>query len=78
MPRIIVTADHTDSSDPTVLLEETVQSVHLSSDHAARQLIERLAWALDDANELGPRHAQPDARPRRASDPARERQRIAA
>ena len=35
-----------------MLLEESVQPVHLSSDHAARQLIERLAWALGDAEEL--------------------------
>jgi len=52
MARIIVTADPAARSDAAVLLDETVQPVHLSSDHAARQLIERLAWALGDAEEL--------------------------
>jgi hypothetical protein len=50
MPRIIVTTDlstHTD--DGPVLLDERVHSVHLSSDHAAAQLVERLAWAINDA-----------------------------
>jgi hypothetical protein len=58
MPRIIVT---TDTSDPRgrvhpdttpVLLDERVDSVHLCDDHAAEQLIERLAWAVTDAEDL--------------------------
>jgi hypothetical protein len=50
MPRIIVTTDPTQLSDDSpVLLEESVHSVHLSTDHAAAQLIERLAWAIGDA-----------------------------
>jgi hypothetical protein len=32
-----------------VLLDEHVHSVHLSTGHAAAQLIERLAWAVSDA-----------------------------
>lgn len=32
-----------------MLLEERVHSVHLSSGHAAAQLVERLAWAVSDA-----------------------------
>ena len=52
MPRIIVTTDpvsseQTDASP--VLLEEHVHSVHLSSGHAAAQLVQRLAWAVSDA-----------------------------
>ncbi len=35
-----------------MLLEESVYSVHLSTGHAAMQLIERLDWALRDAEEL--------------------------
>jgi hypothetical protein len=34
------------------LLEESVYAVHLSTGHAAMQLIERLGWALSDAEEL--------------------------
>jgi hypothetical protein len=49
MATIIVTADPTDSPNPPVLLQESVSSVHLSTGHSAAQLIERLAWAITDA-----------------------------
>ena len=50
MPRIIVTTDHPpEPGRPAVLLDEIVQSVHLSTGHAAAQLVERLAWAIIDA-----------------------------
>jgi len=32
-----------------VLLDESVYSIPLSDDHAAAQLIERLGWAITDA-----------------------------
>jgi hypothetical protein len=52
MPRIIVTTDPTDQcSEAPVLFDERVYSVHLSDDHAAEQLIERLAWAVSDAED---------------------------
>ena len=52
MPRIIVTTDPTgDRTETPVLLDESVHSVHLSDDHAAEQLIERLAWAVTDAED---------------------------
>jgi hypothetical protein len=54
MPRIIVTTDPseaTDRSNTPVLLDERVDSLHLSDDHAAEQLIERLAWAVNDAED---------------------------
>ena len=50
MPRIIVTTDPSQQSDDVpVLLDEHVHSVHLSSDLAAAQLVERIAWAVSDA-----------------------------
>jgi hypothetical protein len=56
MARIIVTTDRTGlggsqlqpESSP-VLLDERVEEVHLSTDHAASQLLERLSWAVRDA-----------------------------
>ena len=54
MPRIIVTAEPVSSrrtGEAPVLLDEQVQSVHLSSGHAASQLVERLAWAISDAED---------------------------
>lgn len=58
MARIIVTADpaaelsrSSPSNGSEVLLNERVNSIHLSDGHAAEQLIERLAWAVTDAEE---------------------------
>jgi hypothetical protein len=57
MPRIIVTADSSpfepDAGAP-VLLDERVDSVHLASRHAALQLVERLQWAIGDAEAARP------------------------
>ncbi|HSZ13569.1 MAG TPA: hypothetical protein VK790_06000 [Solirubrobacteraceae bacterium] len=76
MPRIIVTTDPVSSQPPgetPVLLEEHVHSVHLSSGHAAAQLVERLAWAISDAEHA---ELEPPARRRRARErrPARMRE----
>jgi hypothetical protein len=58
MARIIVTADQpakpgrSSSSDSHgVMLDERVNSIHLSDGHATEQLIQRLAWAVTDAEE---------------------------
>ncbi len=59
MAKIIVMADDTPQGPPPVLLEESVYSVHLSTGHAAGQLIERLGWALRDAEELEQLHGAP-------------------
>jgi hypothetical protein len=52
MARIIVTADNAGQDNAPVLLDESVYSVHLSTDHAARQMVERLVWALGDAEAV--------------------------
>ncbi len=52
MPRIIVTADHSGSqagASAPVLLDERVDAVHVASRHAALALVERLTWAIGDA-----------------------------
>jgi hypothetical protein len=49
MPRVIVTTNLPPSGEPSVLLDEQLSTVHLASDHAASQLIERLSWAIRDA-----------------------------
>jgi hypothetical protein len=58
MARIIVTADSTlatprppQATGTPVLLDEAVSSIHLCDEHAAEQLIERLAWAVTDAED---------------------------
>ena len=52
MARIIVTTDPSEQSEAPILLEESVYSVHLDDDHAAAQLIERLGWAINDAESV--------------------------
>jgi hypothetical protein len=74
MPRIILTTDQSlVPQEISVLLDERVSSVHLSTDHAASQLIERLAWAITDAEDTEqaavaasqpPAASQPRGRPR--------------
>ena len=61
MPRITVTTDiRPDQGEPAVLFDELVHSVHLSTGHAAAQLVERLAWAIIDAERTeGERPRQP-------------------
>ena len=49
MARIIVTTDPTIHYSGPVLLDESVYSTYLADDHNAAQLIERLGWAISDA-----------------------------
>jgi hypothetical protein len=52
MPRVLVLAsDGAERDDATVLFNEYVHPVHLSSDHSAMQFIERLSWAISDAED---------------------------
>lgn len=50
MPRVIVTTDPVGlPNEVSILLDEQVQALHVSSRHAADQLVERIAWAITDA-----------------------------
>jgi hypothetical protein len=49
MARIIVMADPSERRDAPVLLDERVCSAHIADNHSATQLIERLSWAITDA-----------------------------
>jgi len=81
VPRIIVTTDlPTGAGAPAILLDELVNSVHLSTRHASEQLVERLAWAIVDAEQAetervtGRTAARERAR-RRAADISTDRSR---
>jgi hypothetical protein len=81
MPRIIVTTDPTAlSADASVWLDEHVHSVHLSTDHAAAQFVERLAWAISDAEDADGKHAghrvRPSRRRRGSSSATRSRSQV--
>ncbi len=76
MPRVIVTTDPSPvPADASILLDERVHSVHLSTDLAAAQFVERLAWAINDAEEAeaerGDRRARPGRPPRRGKSATR-------
>jgi len=70
MVRIIVMTEKNDRPDPPVLLDEHVCPEHLSNEHSAAQLIERLRWAVTDAAEaerVGSDHLTQRFYPRDAS-----------
>jgi hypothetical protein len=64
MARIIVTTEQ--GPDAPVLLDELVGPEHLSTEHSAAQLMERLRWAVSDAEAT-----QRAGRPGSSEDPER-------
>ena len=66
MPQIIVTADKSaDDAEAAVMFRERVSVDDFESDHFAAQLMERLGWAVGDADELH-RRSRLEAEQRRA------------
>ena len=52
MPQILVVTDTAEEVGSTVVYRERVLSSDLESDHFSGQLVERVGWAVRDANEL--------------------------
>ena len=52
MSRMLVTTDSPDRSGGQVMLDEHVATSDLASQHFAAQLVERLGWALEDAERI--------------------------
>ncbi len=53
MPQIIVTADKlADDAEAPIMFSERVSVSDFESEHFAAQLVERLGWAVGDADEL--------------------------
>ena len=53
MPQIIVTADKSsEDAEPPIMFKERVSVSDFESRHFATQLVERLEWAVGDADEL--------------------------
>jgi hypothetical protein len=66
MPQIIVMADKlSEDAEPPVLFRERVSVSDFESGHFAAQLVERLGWAVGDADELN-RSSHHKAEQRRA------------
>jgi hypothetical protein len=69
MPQIIVTADSpSEDGVPPIMFRERVSVSDFESRHFAAQLVERLSWAVGDADEVNRRSA-------RRSEPTRARRR---
>jgi hypothetical protein len=51
MPRVIVTSDPPEADAP-VTLDETVETVHVGDKHASEQLLQRIVWAIEDAERV--------------------------
>lgn len=58
MPQILVLADSPQGSDEVVYRERVARS-SLESEHFAGQLMERVGWAVGDADELENRPVEP-------------------
>ena len=52
MPKIIIQSTPSDGTPGTVTLAERTVPTDLHNDHFTRQLIERISWALNDAEHL--------------------------
>ncbi len=74
MPQIIVTADRpNDDGETPVMFRERVSVSDFESRHFAKQLVERLGWAVGDADEVNRRsvlHAERRRARRRMVDAA--------
>ena len=52
MPQILVVADPPQDTPSTVVYRERISTTDLESDHFSGQLVERVGWAVRDANEI--------------------------
>jgi hypothetical protein len=52
MPRLIVTAETGNDRSETVVHDERVIATNLDNEHSSAQLVERVGWALQDAEQL--------------------------
>jgi len=50
----MVVADTPEGDRPRTLMDEFVEPVHLESEHSAEAFVERLGWAIVDAQKEEP------------------------
>ncbi len=71
MPQILVVADTPEAPQSEVVYRERIALSDLESDHFSTQLVERVGWAVFDADELEHRdprviHREPEVINRQA------------
>src|SRR6478752_4631561 len=59
MPQILVVTESFEETDPTVVYRERVAPSDLESDHFSGQLVERVGWAVQDADQMEHDVAEP-------------------
>lgn len=59
MPQILVVADSHSETGSAVVYRERISSADLESAHFSGQLVERVGWAVRDANDLEHRVYEP-------------------
>ncbi len=52
MPQILVVADAPQDDARTVVYRERISTTDLESDHFSGQLVERVGWAVVDADQI--------------------------
>lgn len=67
MPQILVVADQQDNAPETVVYRERINTADLESDHFSGQLVERVGWAVLDADQVEETSRRDSARAPRAS-----------
>ena len=65
MPQILVVTDTPEEAPGTVVYRERIALTDLESDHYSGQLVERVGWAVLDADEI--EHKDDRLRPRAVS-----------
>ena len=63
MPRMLIMTEPAEQAPAEVMLSEHVATGDIASDHFAAQLVERIAWALADAEKAERRLIDRPARP---------------
>jgi hypothetical protein len=61
MPQILVVTDSAEQAAGTVVYRERVLSTDLESDHFSGQLVERVGWAVKDADQIEHEGEPPEA-----------------
>lgn len=69
MAQILVIADRPEEAGTTVVYRERIESADLESDHFSGQLVERVGWAVEDADRVERNGVPTD--PRASTDQAR-------
>lgn len=49
MARVIIETERRSGEEPQIVMDEHVSPIHLESDPGAAQFVERVAWAVQDA-----------------------------